>query len=645
MALDLNKEFGDIKGQIKSGQTYKKISKQIKDIEKKAGDSETLSNKFFSETLDSAKKKSSEAFNSSAIKSQYENLLDLVKNPETGSETINLLLKAMLDAAREVKDQLPTLLTDTTIKALGCDQEQQYVSNEKIYIKIDSIDLNDQLKYSFDDNKSKFLYEKNELSVQNTPFSMNRELYVRTQTNQSYSEQYGQFYKGNSGQDLFDIKYVTQDLNTGNFGDFYEITLQPKLDSPNRVADFLVDYYQSIEIFNFTDIVKNSMNYLTGCVDMNLDVGQKKLEDKSRFQKILTRILGLCFDNTQEIEVGGTSKVSVLEELDDSFFELSEFELRDIENQINNIIGRVTEFESCENEKLPVDFLQNINLINNIWENSSGKSDAELQEEFENSIKDVATNPDWGPTIPTIDFNFVLNFEIIKQLPKVIVMSLISPKVLLPIFIMFKALKQTFVDLIEDFTSFIREMRNIMVLLIAEIQAKFKEVLVVIIKKQIYNLIIAINKDIGEKQKNSKIAIITKLFSIAFILVNLIRDYKRCRSIVDELLALLRLFSPKLDIPLPALAFSSLLEGFSVVRAFNNHTATLDKLGFPTGDLPDGSPNLGLINDFSLMSAFKKELDENSKVQISTVNFGTATPLVPMTGGFLGPASLYGKLL
>ena len=149
MALDLNKEFGDIKGQIKSGQTYKKISKQIKDIEKKAGDSETLSNKFFSETLDSAKKKSSEAFNSSAIKSQYENLLDLVKNPETGSETINLLLKAMLDAAREVKDQLPTLLTDTTIKALGCDQEQQYVSNEKIYIKIDSIDLNDQLKVFF----------------------------------------------------------------------------------------------------------------------------------------------------------------------------------------------------------------------------------------------------------------------------------------------------------------------------------------------------------------------------------------------------------------------------------------------------------------------------------------------------------------
>ena len=41
MALDLNNEFDEIKGKIKSGQKYKKISKQIKDIEKKAGDAET----------------------------------------------------------------------------------------------------------------------------------------------------------------------------------------------------------------------------------------------------------------------------------------------------------------------------------------------------------------------------------------------------------------------------------------------------------------------------------------------------------------------------------------------------------------------------------------------------------------------------
>ncbi len=646
MALDLNNEFDEIKGKIKSGQKYKKISKQIKDIEKKAGDSETASDKFFSESLKSAKGKASEAYNSSAVKNQYDKLVDLVKNPETGNETVDILLKAMFDAAREVKNQLPTLLTDSTIKALGCEQEQQYIPNEKIYIKVDSIDLLDYLKYSPDDNKTKILYEKESLSIQNNPFSMNRELYNRTQSNQSYSEQYGQFYKGFSNQDLFDIKYVVQDQNTGNYGDFYEITLQPKLNSPTLVADFLVDYYQSIQVFEFSDIVKNSLNVLTSAVDMDLEVGSKKLEDVSVALKIIQRILGLCFDNTQEIEVGGTSKVSILEEIDDSFFELTEFELRDVDNDINNTINRVIEFEDCGNVKLPVDYNQVVDTISNIWENASDKTDEELQEQLLESIKDISQNPEWGPSLPTIDFNLVLNLEVIKQLPKIITMSLISPKVLLPIFIMFKALKQNFVDAVEDFRSFLREMKNIMVVLISEIQAKFKEVLVVLIKKQIYNLIVNLNKDISEKSKNTYIIIITKLLSIAFIVVNLIRDYKRCRSITDELLSLLRLLAPKLRIPLPALAFSSLLEGFSAVRAFNNHTETLDKLGYPTGDLPDGSPNLGLIHDFSLISAYKREMDENSKVQVSTINLGSPSqPLISIAGPYLSPASLFGKLI
>lgn len=646
MALDLNNEFDEIKGKIKSGQKYKKISKQIKDIEKKAGDAETASNKFFSESLNSAKTKASEAFNSSAVKNQYDKLIELVRNPETGNETIDILLKAMLDASREVKNQLPTLLADSTIKALGCEQEQQYIPNEKIYIKLDSIDLLEYLKYSPDNNKTKILYEKESLSIQNNPFSMNRELYNRTQSDQSYSEQYGQFYKGFSNQDLFDIKYVVQDQNTGNYGDFFEVTLQPKLNSPTLVADFLVDYYQSIQIFDFADIVKNSLNVLTSSVDMDLEVGSKKLEDVSVALKIIQRILGLCFDNTQEIEVGGTSKVSILEEIDESFFELTEFELRDVNNDVNNTLNRVVEFEDCGNVKLPIDYNQVVNSISNIWENAGDKTDEQLQEELIEAIKDISQNPEWGPSLPTIDFNLVLNLEIIKQLPKIIVMSLISPKVLLPIFIMFKALKQNFVDAVEDFQTFLREMRNIMVVLISEIQAKFKEVLVVLIKKQIYNLIVSLNKDISEKSKNTYIIIITKLLSIAFVVVNLIRDYKRCRSITDELLTLLRLLAPKLKIPLPALAFSSLLEGFSAVRAFNNHTETLDKLGYPTGDLPDGSPNLGLIHDFSLISAYKREMDENSKVQVSTINLGSPSqPLISIAGPYLSPASLFGKLI
>jgi hypothetical protein len=53
---------------------------------------------------------------------------------------------------------------------------------------------------------------------------------------------------------------------------------------------------------------------------------------------------------------------------------------------------------------------------------------------------------------------------------------------------------------------------------------------------------------------------------------------------------------------------------------------------------------LGLISNFSLISAYKKELDENSKLQISTVDLGSQQPLIPLAGPFLGPGVMYGKL-
>jgi hypothetical protein len=37
-------------------------------------------------------------------------------------------------------------------------------------------------------------------------------------------------------------------------------------------------------------------------------------------------------------------------------------------------------------------------------------------------------------------------------------------------------------------------------------------------------------------------------------------------------------------------------------------------------------------------------MDENSKVQISTVDLGSQQPLIPIAGPFLSPGIMYGKL-
>lgn len=644
MALDLQNQFDSIKSDIAAKSKVNKLKKDIRKLERDAGDSLSEKKEGFTQTLESKVGDIKNKFSNSEIKSSYDNLVNILKEPDTGVESVDEILSYMLDAARDTISQVPSILSNQIIKSLGCDQEQEFVPDESLYVKVQSIDVMDMLKYPTDEKKYKALYEDTEIDVQSFPFSMNRELNHRLSQGVSFENEYSVPYKGASTQPLMDIKYVTTD-GDGNFGDFFKIDLKNRNES-NRIIDFCMDYYQSIEIINTKNLFTNIMNQISGVVDFNMDFGSGKQADVSRAMKLLTRILGLCFDTTQEIDVAGTAKVSILEELDDGFFELSEPELRSVDEEVNNIKNGVIEFEGCDGIKLPVDMEEVTKKINQIWENPSSKSDSELQEELIKQIEDLSQNPEWNVLLPNINFNLTLKFSIIAELPKIFIRSLLTPKILLPILIAYKSLKQDFVDRIEDFTSLLRELRNVLVNSFAEIQAIFIEKLMDLIKSNLTALVSQIAADIAKETKNAKLRIILKLLSFAFLLVNLIRDYKRCRSIVDELLAILRLLAPKINIPLLPLSFAPLSEGFSPTRAMTNVIDSFDKAGLPTGDLPDGSPNLMLISIFKQIESVKKEDDENGKIQLSTVQLGgNSDPFMKVVGGAVLPQVLSGKKL
>ena len=69
-------------------------------------------------------------------------------------------------------------------------------------------------------------------------------------------------------------------------------------------------------------------------------------------------------------------------------------------------------------------------------------------------------------------------------------------------------------------------------------------------------------------------------------------------------------------IPIPLLLAANLLPGFSPERATINAINGLQKLGIPTGVLPDGSPNLMLLYNLVTNKAVDKERAENEKVNI-----------------------------
>ena len=134
---------------------------------------------------------------------------------------------------------------------------------------------------------------------------------------------------------------------------------------------------------------------------------------------------------------------------------------------------------------------------------------------------------------------------------------------------------------------------------------------------------------------------ILKLIALLLAILSIISDYRKCKSLIDEIFAILNLLNlPGLGgggIPLPLLFASQLLDGYSESRAFIGVIEELQNMGIPTGDMPSGAPNLEMLGKFGQMKAMANEDAENNKIQIAL------GPLTITPAGLTVPASAYGK--
>jgi hypothetical protein len=147
------------------------------------------------------------------------------------------------------------------------------------------------------------------------------------------------------------------------------------------------------------------------------------------------------------------------------------------------------------------------------------------------------------------------------------------------------------------------------------------------IKILLSNLISEISKEKIAK----KYVIIAKLVAILAIVAKAVIDWKKCKSVVDEILLLLNVIGlgRGSGIPLPLLAASRFLPGFSETRAFSNIVEEFQKIGLPTGAMPDGSPNLFILSRLAELKG--KELEEtNRKKEIFVPNL-SVIPFVNQT--------------
>jgi hypothetical protein len=630
-SIDLGVGYDDIKNKVEASKQYTNLKNKYENLVDKKVESFENFKGDVTQSLDNAKEDVKRF--QKQIKSQFDQLLDITKiTGGENSQTISYAKKTLLQAVRNVEPKLKQIILDESIKAVGCDLQQTY-TNQILYVKVKSTDILNILKLDPEDSKGAIFYEKNPINIQDNPFSMNRELYQLIQDGNEYSVLNGSLYRGKSGQGLMDIQYVETD-NSGISGPWFKITLPNRVNNVNKVGEFLSDYYGSIKVVDTTNIMASIMESLSGFASIGLDVGTNEVEDATKFELIIQRVLGLCFDSRKEIDVSGIAKLSELSDIDESFFEFTDLDLRFIESRIQNIKNGVVEFEGCGNVKVPVDFNSIFNSLNNL----NFVEGADLNE-LSDELTDNLINNELLMGL-NIDVKATVNFNFIKLIAQGIVGGLLTPKVLLPIYIMTKSLGQTVDEAVKSAVDFIKNFPKFFAEVVSKVGAIFVEELFNIIKRDIQNLIESIVTDLAQEFIAKKTAMILKLIQLILIIASFINDWRRCKSVVDEILGLLNLAGsliPGGSIPLPLLFVSRLLNGYSETRAFIGTIEELQKLGIPTGDLPDGSPNLSVLAMFGQMKAMAKEEIENNKVQIAV------GPLVVSPAGFTIPANAFGK--
>ena len=641
-SIDLKDDYKKLEGQIQSTKAYNDLKKQYKKASKSAGsslDKFSDKSKILSDRIDSISGKT-KAYQKE-IKNQFEKLLDI--NEVTGSKSMKYIKQKLILTVKDIEPQVSKILLEEILKAVGCDQQQTYNPGVPVLISVASVDLGGLLKTSPSSKVGKLLYEKKPISVQNSPFAMNKQLFELIQSGNPYSTfAGGNSYIGESKQDLLDIRYHDINPVTGIGGGWFEVTPKQRIDK--FVGQFLADYYKTIKLFDGHNVYTWLMEFLSGAISIKLKNDDKKISDLSAFQLLMQRMLGLCFDGRTEIDVSGNAKVSPSDNVDESFFELSNIDLRYIENKVNNVKKGVIEFEDCDNVKIPVNtegILSDLDKMIYVKD-----------EDFMNiaaTLPTIMTNP---PEIPTINLPSaeIFDKEFLKQLINGLIASLLSPKVILPIMVMIKSIGTTVsnsLDKIDSYTAFSKYFKTFMINIVTRIGALFIKTLFNIIKRDLKNLILVVIQDVVKEKSEKHAALILKLTKILLTVAEvykLVDDFRKCKSVVDELLHIIQIwtskkYAQKSQIPLPILFASRLMDGYSQTRAFIGTIEELQKLGIPTGAMPDGSPNLTVLSMFSQLKASADEENLNGKVQIA-INPLTVTP-----SGLTIPASAFGKKL
>jgi hypothetical protein len=466
----------------------------------------------------------------------------------------------------------------------------------QLRLKPSEIDFLNMLTIDPTSTMGAILYEDNEVKI---PY--NKKLY------DTFSGNSFQF-NGNSGQKLFDINWDadTQEYIVSNINTTY------------KVGEFFNDYYSSIQFPDFLSVIKKSM-LLTNSIESTAPIQFKK--SVNDLNKATNRFFAVCGSPTPQNRV--VEPFNENEENLEDYFDFDNTDDVDFDEE-DAVLRNVLKFTDCNNFEIPINDL----IIEDFIYEITTKSIDDLIDDTLNKTANDAFEKSEG-SVSSDSINNSLNTKFIKNLPRGVILSIMTPKIFFPITLTYKLFKSLTTTVIET-KELLKKLSKLFANLIQIVFWKFIREFWSRIKKELINFI---KKIVAQIIKNKYKRYVNILTSIIQVLKNIqFQNIDNCENLFGTIIKTIeKALSVKGRFNVPGFFLSNMnvLPGLSRERIIMDTLTRLQSKGVPIQDVYTQKNNIVNIVE-SITDALLENIDKYSYTEASNQPMVLASPSGPV---------------
>lgn len=413
---------------------------------------------------------------------------------------------------------------------------------------------------------------------------------------------------------LFDMTW-----NTPN----QEWTVSGLTSSGYNVEDLLNNYYSSIELPDIQHVVKTAMLITLQGTGENTPLLDKGFNQLNR---LLSKLFAICGTPTDRNNLSKQTAVDLFDENDQDielYFDFDDVEGIDLDDE-DARLRKVLKFRDCNNFEVPI----NTTMMEDFVYLGYRKN---LNDLVDSTLNRAATDAysQSDSSIPQVQFNLNLLNLFILNLPKALIMSALSPKIFLPIILVYKIFKSGVNQAIDVLTS-MKNLSKLFWAIVKDLFWLFIREFWKLIKVDLLAFVMVIIKKILKNKYKRYVVIITAL--IAILTKILQEGIDNCFAIFNTILSTIQnalSISAPISIPGILLGLSDKLPGYSQDRAYLNIIERLENMGISLGPIFGVDNNLPTIVK-SIIDGNTEEIDTNSFIKVTNKEMIIPSPVGPI---------------